>query len=313
MPSVRRIVLLLLAVQLLGAGAIAFALWRWGGLAAWPALAAGLLAALAVRLAISLNNFALSARHASIAPEGFALGPFARLRMFAEEFASSMFQSSWLMARAAARTRIHPGSRAYPVLLLHGYGCNSGFWAYLTPLLDEARISHASLDLEPVMGSIDDYAGAIEQAAQALCARTGSDKLVVVAHSMGGLAARAWMRACGTARVARVITLGTPHNGTALASMGIGANAAQMRQDSAWLRTLAASEDAATRALVTSIFSWHDNIVAPQSSSLLEGAHNVGFGGIGHVALGSNARILGAVMRELDNANRARATRQYQA
>ena len=27
-----------------------------------------------------------------------------------------------------------------PVLLLHGYGCNSGYWTHLTPLLDAARI-----------------------------------------------------------------------------------------------------------------------------------------------------------------------------
>lgn len=305
MPSVRRIVHLLLAVQALGAAAIAFALWRWGGLGPWSALAAGLLAAVAVRLAISLNNFAVSARHASSAPHDFALGPLARLRMFGEEFASSMLQSSWLMARAAARTRIYPGESGYPVLLLHGYGCNSGFWAWLTPLLDEARISHATLDLEPVTGSIDSYAASIEQAARDLCAHTGSGKLIVVAHSMGGLAARAWLRAHGTERVARVITLGTPHHGTALANLGIGINAAQMRCDSDWLRALAAAEPQATRALITSLFSWHDNIVSPQSSSVLEGARNIGFGGIGHVALGSNARILGTVMQEIDAAARS--------
>lgn len=309
MPSVRRIVHALLAVQAAGAAAIAFALWRWGGLHPLAALAAGLLAALVVRLAISLNNFAASARHASAAPEHFALGPLARLRMFCEEFASSMFQSSWLMARAAERTRIYPGS-GIPVLLLHGYGCNSGFWAWLTPLLDQARISHATLDLEPVTGSIDGYAGAIEDAARALCEASGSARLVVVAHSMGGLAARAWMRAYGTARVARVITLGTPHHGTALASMGIGQNAAQMRHGGAWLRALADSEPPATRALVTSIFSWHDNIVSPQASGQLEGARNVAFGGIGHVALGSNARILAAVMHEIGDAGRQQATRQ---
>jgi triacylglycerol esterase/lipase EstA (alpha/beta hydrolase family) len=38
---------------------------------------------------------------------------------------------------------------------------------------------------------------------------------VIVAHSMGGLATRAWLRAFSAdARVHRVITLGTPHGGT---------------------------------------------------------------------------------------------------
>jgi triacylglycerol esterase/lipase EstA (alpha/beta hydrolase family) len=99
--------------------------------------------------------------------------------------------------------------------------------------------------------------------------------------------------------VARVITLGTPHHGTALARFGLGQNAFQMRDDSAWLRALASNEDAAVRALVTSVYTHHDNIVSPQESSRLEGARNLEFGGVGHVALGSNPRVLAAVMQEL--------------
>jgi hypothetical protein len=73
---------------------------------------------------------------------------------------------------------------------------------------------------------------------------------------------------------------------------------------SAWLRELAASEGPATRALITSIYTHHDNIIAPQTSSLLPGARNLEFGGVGHVALGSNARVLAEVMREIAAANK---------
>jgi triacylglycerol esterase/lipase EstA (alpha/beta hydrolase family) len=237
------------------------------------------------------------------------LGPKARLRLFAEEFKASMLASSWFMARASAATRIYPGSASPPVLLLHGYGANSGYWAHLAPLLDAARISHATVDLEPVMGDIDGYAPLVEQAAAALCAAAGSAQVVVVAHSMGGLVARAWLRRYGSARAARVITLGTPHHGTSLARLGLGANAAQMRgagpgAESSWLRALGAAESAATRALVTSIYTHHDNIIAPQTSSFLPGAHNIEFGGVGHVALGSNAGVLAVVMREIAAAAR---------
>jgi hypothetical protein len=51
--------------------------------------------------------------------------------------------------------------------------------------------------------------------------------------------------------------------------------------------------------LITSIYTHHDNIIAPQTSSVLPGARNIEFGGVGHVALGSNPRILAAVMREI--------------
>ena len=317
MISVRRITRLLLLVQAAGCAGIALAAWRWFGATPWLAVLEGLAAVVLVRLGINLNNFAMSARCASPVPDDFALGPLGRLRLVGEELAASMLASSWLMAGASARTRIHPAARGRPVLLVHGYGCNSGYWAWLTPLLDEARISHATLDLEPVMGDIDGYVPLVEQAAHALCRESGCARIVVVAHSMGGLVARAWMRSHGSDRVARVITLGTPHHGTSLARMGLGANALQMRHtvgatppESPWLRALAASETMQTRSLVTSIYSWHDNIVAPQSSSILPGARNIGFGGIGHVALGSNPRVLGEVMREIAAASEEEARRR---
>jgi triacylglycerol esterase/lipase EstA (alpha/beta hydrolase family) len=301
--SARLLTRILLLVQAAAAVLIAWALLRWGGAAPWQAALAGIGCVVLVRLFINLNNFALAARFASATPAEFRLGPGARLHLVAEEFRASMLATSWLMPRGAARTRIYPGSAHVPVLLLHGYGCNSGYWAHLLPLLDAARISHASVDLEPIAGDIDGYVPLVDQAVEALCAAGGADRVAIVAHSMGGLVARAWMRAHGTHRVARLVTLGTPHHGTALARFGPGANAAQMRRagngESAWLRTLAASETPATRALVTSIYTHHDNIVAPQTSSVLPGARNIGFGGVGHVALGSNPRVLAEVMREL--------------
>jgi len=121
---------------------------------------------------------------------------------------------------------------------------------------------------------------------------------------MGGLVVRAYVRVHGHQRIARVITLGTPHHGTNLARFGIGSNARQMRcqgqgSGSDWLTSLAANESAAQRALLTSIFSHHDNIVAPQTSCRLPGAKNIEFGGVGHVAMGRDRRILQCVLDEI--------------
>ena len=309
--STRLVTRLLLLVQLAAALAIAFSLAHWDGVAPWQAALAGIASVMLVRLAINLNNFVLSACFASRTPPEFRLGLAGRLRLLAEEFVSSILTTSWLMPRGRARMRIHPASDRVPVLLLHGYGCNSGYWAHLAPLLDAARISHAAFDLEPLTGDIDSYAAGIEDAAARLCRLTGAPRLVIVGHSMGGLAARAWMRVHGAGRVARLITLGTPHHGTCLASLGPGANARQMRRsgvggpECAWLRMLADGEDAAARARITSIYSHHDNIIAPQTSSRLPGARNLAFGGVGHVALGRNRRILAAVMAEIDAAGMA--------
>jgi triacylglycerol esterase/lipase EstA (alpha/beta hydrolase family) len=305
--STRALMRVLLALQGALALALGYLLLRSGVLTTWwLALAAGAGALLLLRMAITANNFVMTARFASVTPDSFRLGLAARVRLFAEEFMATLLQSSWFMARAAARERIYPDSAAPPVLLLHGYGSNSGYWAHLTPLLDAARISHAALELEPLLGAIDDYVPLVERACAALCTKCHVSKVIIVAHSMGGLVARAYLRAHGPGRIAHVFTLGSPHHGTSLARLALGKNAAQMRRggapgapESAWLQALAAAEDAGTRALITSLFTHHDNIVTPQTSSQLPGARNIEFGGVGHVAMGRNPRVLARLMHEL--------------
>jgi pimeloyl-ACP methyl ester carboxylesterase len=193
-----------------------------------------------------------------------------------------------------------------PVLLLHGYGANCGFWSPLSKRLSAAGISHAAIDLEPVMGSIDDYTDLIDTAAQKLCAAAGADKVIVVGHSMGGLAARAWLRSHGSRRLARLITLGTPHFGSALAGYGMGTNARQMlppmpadTKNDDWLTALAAAESSDVRGCITSIYSRHDNIVAPQRSAELPGAVNLPHDLLGHVALGFDREVVGQLIAEI--------------
>jgi pimeloyl-ACP methyl ester carboxylesterase len=304
--SARRLMQALLLLQAIAAGAIALALLRSSALATPSALALGVGAVLLVRILITANNFVLSARLRGPAAPRFPLSPRAFARMLAREFQATMLYSSWYMPRASAGSELFADSVAPPVLLLHGYFCNSGYWAHLAPQLSAARISYASLDLEPLLGGIDDYVPMIASAIRTLGQDSGAARVVIVGHSMGGLAARAYLRAHGAARVARVVTLGTPHHGTGLAQFGPGLNARQMRRTrghrasaSTWLQTLAASETAATRSLFTSIYTQHDNIVSPASSSVLADAVNVAFSGVGHVALARDAAVLARVIAEV--------------
>jgi pimeloyl-ACP methyl ester carboxylesterase len=305
--STRAMVRWLLLLQAAVAMALGLMLVRVGATGSWPlALAGGAALVLLLRAAITANNFLMTARFASVTPDSFRLGMAARLRLFGEEFMATLLQSSWFMALGTPSERIFTDSHMLPVLMLHGYGSNSGYWAHLTPLLDAAHISHAALDLEPVLGEIDDYMPMVARACASLCTKTNAPKVVIVAHSMGGLVARAFLRAHGDLCVAHIFTIGTPHHGTSMASFAVGRNAAQMRRvagaetpESSWLQQLAASESEAARSLMTSLFTHHDNIVAPQTSSYLAGARNIEFGGVGHVAMGRNPRVLARLMQEL--------------
>lgn len=233
-------------------------------------------------------------------------------RLFAGEYCATMVCSSWGMPFQRFDKRIFTDTTALPVLLIHGYGCNSGYWHWMSKALCEAHITHYAVDMEPVFGSIDGYAPLVHSAVQRLVTESGHDKIVIVAHSMGGLAARAYLRDHGCANIAKVITLGTPHHGTTIANFGIGINCGEMNwlgraeegASSEWLQKLASTEEPELRAVILSIYSHHDNIVSPQISSHLPGADNVPISGIGHVALALDPSIQSLVIEHIHKASR---------
>lgn len=156
--TARQMLRTILLVQAVFALAAAAAMVHFRLLDSWVlALLAALVLVLLVRLTITANNFVLTSRYSSPTPQEFHLGLAGRARLFGEEFMATMLHSSWFMARAQACEHVFEDSDHPPVLLLHGYGCNSGYWSHLMPLFHAVRISHAALDLEPVLGAIDDY------------------------------------------------------------------------------------------------------------------------------------------------------------
>jgi triacylglycerol esterase/lipase EstA (alpha/beta hydrolase family) len=290
---VKRLLMLVMALQVVAAIGIAWALAHV--MPADVALLLAVIVVLLVRMAIAANNFRMAARPL---PEGAQLDWRQRVQLFFHEFASTMMATSWHMLRHRPRLHVAQPARGLPVLMVHGYGANGGFWVHLAAQLEAQGHSHATVDLEPVFGDIDHYAQQIEEAVQALLAACGKERVIIVAHSMGGLAARAWLRSFGARRVARIITLGTPHHGTDLAHMGLGANARQMRRNAEWLAQLDAA-DRGQRGLFTSIYSFHDNIIAPQDSCHLPGARNIALPGIGHVAMGRHPDIAKHILAEI--------------
>jgi hypothetical protein len=190
------------------------------------------------------------------------------------------------------------------VLLLHGYCCNRGLWAPWLRQLRQRGVPCLALTMEPVFGRIDDWVPAIEVAVAALTQRTGVPPLLV-AHSMGGLATRAWLAAQpdpqrADARVHRVVTIGTPHHGTWMARFAHSPNARQMRRGTHWLAALAAREPAARRARFTCFYGHADNIVFPASAATLDGADNRHLAGVAHVAMAFHREVFDEVLRLLD-------------
>ncbi|VTU40660.1 acetoin dehydrogenase E2 subunit dihydrolipoyllysine-residue acetyltransferase [Variovorax sp. PBS-H4] len=170
------------------------------------------------------------------------------------------------------------------VVLLHGFMCNRGFWNPWLRQLRAAEHAFIAVDLEPLFGSIDHYVAVLDEAILRVTAATGLPP-VLICHSMGGLAARAWLRTANPARVRRIVTIGTPHRGTWMARFGHSANGRQMRTDGEWIRQMESACTSAHEVPFTCWYSNCDNIVFPTSSATLPAADNRLVPGRGHVEM----------------------------
>jgi triacylglycerol lipase len=185
------------------------------------------------------------------------------------------------------------------VVLVHGFVCNRGLWNPWMARLRSVQVPFVAVNLEPLFGSIDNYVTIIEEAVCRIEAATGTPP-VLVAHSMGGLAVRAWMAARhGDRRVHHVVTIGTPHHGTWLARFGQTTNGRQMRIGSEWLTRLARQEPPTRFASFTCCYSHCDNIVFPARTATLPGARNLHIPGAAHVHLAFQREVFDEVLQRL--------------
>ena len=178
------------------------------------------------------------------------------------------------------------------VVFVHGFFCNRGFWTPWLRLLRASGHPFVAVNLEPLFSSIDDYVPIVDQAVTAVMRATGLAPLVVC-HSMGGLATRAWLRAGkNAARVHHVVTIGTPHQGTWLARRSRLANGRQMALASHWLRQLNADAATQPQPPFTCWYSNCDNVVFPSSCAAMAGADNRLVEGAAHVELGFHPLVM---------------------
>lgn len=306
LPYRLRMLAWLLRLLILSLVAVAALWWWWSARLGWP---------LGARAGVALL---ILLPHAPIlAAEFLLLGAFgdphpapkpglaALIRAWAGEVWWGLCTFGW---RQAFRVGAEPDLLEVPalpcrgLLLVHGFVCNRGLWNPWMQRLRERRIPFVAVSLEPVLGAIDAYAEPIEAAALRLEAATGLPPLIV-AHSMGGLAARAWLRRFGgPQRCAGIITIGTPHHGTWLARFAFSRNGRQMQRGSGWLGVLndppAHSSD--SMGVPFDCYYGHcDNIVFPAATATLPGARNVHVPRAAHIHMLGSQQLFNDVLMKL--------------
>jgi triacylglycerol lipase len=127
-----------------------------------------------------------------------------------------------------------------PVLLVHGYLGSPACWTPVVEQLHAAGFANIfALRYNTLTSSIPEIAAQLDHAAYEAMTRTGEVRVHLVGHSLGGLVTRYAVQCLGlAARADGVVTIATPHRGSAFAYAAIGAAGTQMRPGAELLATL---------------------------------------------------------------------------
>ena len=218
-----------------------------------------------------------------------------------------------LLSRPATTAGPVPQTRPGPVLLVPGYGGATGSLQPLADLLVTGGRDATVVDLPgDGTGDLEESADALDVAATEALARTGEETVDVVGYSAGGVIARLWVADGHASLVRRVVTLGAPHHGTALADLAgslapgqCPEGCRQLAPGSALLAELNADDETPEGPTWVSIWTTQDETVTPPDSARLDGALNLTVQSVcpdarvGHGDLTRSPIVLPMVLAEL--------------
>jgi len=207
--------------------------------------------------------------------------------------------SSWLAAAAALLFLVSSPARGEgaepdysrdPVLMVHGYLlAELGSWTWMkSRLVQEGWPAEYlfSFKFDDVFGCNPKHAQEVEENVKKVLEATGKEKVDIVCHSMGCLDTRYYIKyMCGYKFIKDFVSIAGAHKGSAMACLEpLSCGAKQMcvaPYDGAWLQNDFLKElnmcdiTAWDEIKYTSIWTPYDEIIIPQTNSIIEGAYNV--------------------------------------
>lgn len=180
--------------------------------------------------------------------------------------------------------QVHPVAQKAqpPVLLVPGYGGSTGD---LQPLAAALRASGRDVSIVQLAGNgtgdLNLQAAVLQSAVRRVAGTGGSVDLV--GYSAGGIVVRLWVRDFdGGSFARRIVTLGSPHHGTELASLATDlapdrcpAACRQLATGSSLLRSLDAGDETPPGPAWVAIWTADDRVSTPPDTATLSGALDV--------------------------------------
>lgn len=214
-----------------------------------------------------------------------------------------------LLAPGARPLDAMPDDGRVPVVFVHGLAGSPGnFLPMRTYFRALERPRTHAVALPPDCG-VEVLGTVLADTLEAAAARAPAGEVDVVAHSLGGLVARAALleleRRGATARVRTLVTLGTPHAGSHLARYANTVTTRDLRPGSALLARLDAQlpwKGPPSQPRLVAFWTKADVIVLPPEASTVDGADNRELPGLSHNGLLLSPAAWDAVFRALDEA-----------
>jgi triacylglycerol lipase len=185
-----------------------------------------------------------------------------------------------------------------PIVFVHGWKENGGMWGPMIANFQADGWTAPELNTWDYNTSQSNVttASQLRTKVDSVLAATGNAKVDLITHSMGGLNSRYYIKNLqGEGKVDDWVSLGGPNHGTRTASFCPETSCVEMRPNSTFLKNLNAGDE--TPGLVNYGTWWSpcDEVINPQTSTILSGARNTQTACIEHVALASDPTVYGQV------------------
>lgn len=182
-----------------------------------------------------------------------------------------------------------------PILFVHGWASSASTWDTMVERFEADGWEPSELSAYSYNTSQSNKVDAEEEVkprVEELLEATEAEKVDIVAHSMGSLNSRWYIRELGGQEtVDEWVSLGGPNHGTNTAYFCFSTACQEMRPGSSFLEALNAGDETPGSVNYGTWWSPCDEIINPDSSVPLEGASNHETGCISHSALHENEGV----------------------
>jgi triacylglycerol lipase len=193
-------------------------------------------------------------------------------------------------------TALAPAAMAQdPILFVHGWSSTESVWNTMKANFEKDGYSKSFLSSYTYNTSQSNKVDAekeVKPRVEALLKATGATKVDIIAHSMGSLNSRWYIKFLGgEATVDDWVSLGGPNHGTETANFCFSTACTEMRVGSKFLSELNAGDETPGAVNYGTWWSPCDEIINPDSSVALTGATNTKTACISHLGLLSDSTV----------------------